>query len=394
MDVTSPGSGASCEAPGDGLSDHHDLLSLRVNARDVPDAGGELDDAAWRRALMRFVAFIPHTSRLGVSVQAVKAPAVRMQLPWRAELIGDPHRHLVHGGVLTMFADTLCGSAVLTALPRPEVCPTLDLRLDHFRPGVEGLALIGEARVVRVSEAMVFTEAQIWQQPGKILCRAIGNFVRLGARNTPEVFTQALMAAARESESSEAGASHEVAGQEAASEAATHGAGLSGLSDIRAFVEGQRTHAQLAMLLDSLPYARAIGLGLCTLEGAVDGEHVTLPDAPLRYEMTAMPENIGNPMLPAVHGGVLAAAMETAGTLEVLRRHGHGGHQARLPKLIDFSIDYLAAARGDSVTWIECEVLREGRRMANVRVTAWQKSLERPCASARMHFVLQAMSAD
>ncbi|MGS0466569.1 PaaI family thioesterase [Cobetia marina] len=188
MDVT------ASEATKDGP---HSLLGLAVNRADVPAAGGGLDDASWVRALTGFVSFIPHTARLQVSVDEVAAPAVRMTLPWQAALVGDPHRHLVHGGVLTMFADTLCGSAVLTGLERPEVCPTLDLRLDHYRPGVEGMALIGEARVLRVTESMVFTEAQIWQQPGKLLCRAIGNFVRLGARNTPPGFGEALMAAAQ-----------------------------------------------------------------------------------------------------------------------------------------------------------------------------------------------------
>ena len=171
------------------------LLGLAVNPADVPAAGGVLDDACWARALTGFLSFIPHTARLNVRVEEVAAPAIRMQLPWQPALIGDPHRRLVHGGVLTMFADTLCGSAVLTGLSAPEVCPTLDLRLDHYRPGVEGLALVGEARVLRVTESMVFTEAQIWQQPGKILCRAIGNFVRLGERNTPSGFAEALLAA-------------------------------------------------------------------------------------------------------------------------------------------------------------------------------------------------------
>ncbi|MGB2150693.1 MAG: PaaI family thioesterase, partial [Cobetia amphilecti] len=67
--------------------------------------------------------------------------------------------------------------------------------------------------------------------------------------------------------------------------------------------------------------------------------------------------------------------------------------EARLPKLIDFSIDYLATARGDQVTRIDCEVMREGRRMTNVRVSAWQKSREQPVASARMHFVLESLAS-
>lgn len=374
---------------------HQSLLTLVVNLRDVPCAGGELEDVAWQHALSRFVAFIPHTQRLGVTVETVKAPAVRMQLPWQPALIGDPHRRLVHGGVLTMFADTLCGSAVLTGLPMPEVCPTLDLRLDHYRPGIEGLPLYGEARVLRVTESMVFTEAQIWQQPGRLLCRAIGNFVRLGERNTPSGFAETLLAAARMTAASSSavstGAAAHIPLGETTSTASDVEQNARGLLSARRFVEEQRTHAQLAALLASLPYAKAIGLGLCALEEAPTGDAELPPEHAVRYEMAAMPDNVGNPLLPAVHGGVLAAAMETAATLEVLRRYSHAGQEARLPKLIDFSIDYLATARGDSATCIECEVIRAGRRMVNVRVSAWQRSLGRLVASARMHFVLESL---
>ena len=383
------------------------LLGLVVNPADVPAAGGVLDDASWARALTGFLSFIPHTARLNVRVEEVAAPAIRMQLPWQPALIGDPHRRLVHGGVLTMFADTLCGSAVLTGLSAPEVCPTLDLRLDHYRPGVEGLALVGEARVLRVTESMVFTEAQIWQQPGKILCRAIGNFVRLGERNTPSGFAEALLAAANAQapanpsihESEPLGQSAQAAqpaDEKTEPQAPRDAQDPRGLLSARRFVEGQRTHADLAALLASLPYAQAIGLGLCAIDGQQAGaaSDVELhPEQALSYSMAAMPDNVGNPMLPAVHGGVLAAAMETAATLEVLRRHGRGGREARLPKLIDFSIDYLATARGDQVTRIDCEVMREGRRMTNVRVSAWQKSREQPVASARMHFVLESLAS-
>lgn len=149
---------------------------------------------AWRAALTRFVQVIPHTRELGLEVMSVAPPRVTMRLPWHDDLLGDSRRGLVHGGVLTMLLDTLCGSAVLCGLPAPEVCPTLDLRVDHYRPGVAGLDLYGEARVVRITAAMVFTEGQVWQQRERIIARGIGNFVRLGPRNTPPGFAAALFA--------------------------------------------------------------------------------------------------------------------------------------------------------------------------------------------------------
>ncbi len=150
--------------------------------------------ATWRRALSRFVQVIPHTRELGLEVVEVGPEAVRMRLPWSDDLLGDASRGLVHGGVLIMLLDTVCGSAVLRGLPAPEVCPTLDLRLDHYRPAVAGQALFAEARVVRVTESVVFTEGWAWQEEGRPVARGIGNFVRLGPRNTPPGFAEALFA--------------------------------------------------------------------------------------------------------------------------------------------------------------------------------------------------------
>lgn len=152
------------------------------------------DAADWRRALTRFVNVIPHTRELGLEVLEASPRLTRMRLPWHAELLGDSRRGLVHGGVLTMLLDTACGSAVLPALPAPEVCPTLDLRIDHFRPAVAGQDLLVEARVVRVTASIVFTEGRVWQSAEGEVARAVGNFVRLGPRNTPPAFAEALFA--------------------------------------------------------------------------------------------------------------------------------------------------------------------------------------------------------
>lgn len=148
--------------------------------------------ADWRTAIERFVQVVPHTQGLGLEVLEVTPPVVRMCLPWSEALLGDPHRGLIHGGVLSMTLDTLCGGSVLCGLPEPEVCPTLDLRVDHYRPALSGLAVFGEARVVRVTASMVFTEGTLWQQEGKPIARGIANFVRLGPRNTPPGFAAAL----------------------------------------------------------------------------------------------------------------------------------------------------------------------------------------------------------
>ncbi len=77
--------------------------------------------------------------------------------------------------------------------------------------------------------------------------------------------------------------------------------------------------------------------------------------------------------------------METAGTLDLML----SAREPRLPRIVDFSIDYLRTARVVP-THARCQLLREGRRLANVQVTAWQESEEQPVATARLHLVLNS----
>ena len=57
------------------------------------------------------------------------------------------------------------------------------------------------------------------------------------------------------------------------------------------------------------------------------------------------------------------------------------------PKIIDFSVDYLRAGLSRD-TYATCQVWRQGRRVGNVAITAWQTRSEEPVATARAHFKL------
>lgn len=133
------------------------------------------------------------------------------------------------------------------------------------------------------------------------------------------------------------------------------------------------THARgdIAAWLEVIPYARHLGIEVAERRPR------------FLYRLAPRPENIGNPLLPALHGGVVGAFMETAGLLELMRV----GESPRLPKIVDFAIDYLRSARVVP-TLAHCEITREGRRLANVSVTAWQEDEARPVARARLHALL------
>jgi uncharacterized protein (TIGR00369 family) len=93
---------------------------------------------------------IPFNKFLGVRAGRSERGSVRLELPFRDVLIGDPLRPAIHGGVLSTLADAAGGMAVWGALEDPAArISTIDLRVDYLRPGKLEL-LVAEAVVVRV----------------------------------------------------------------------------------------------------------------------------------------------------------------------------------------------------------------------------------------------------
>ena len=127
-------------------------------------------------------------------------------------------------------------------------------------------------------------------------------------------------------------------------------------------------------LLELVPYARLIGIE-CTRLGDE-----------LLFRLPASKDNIGNPILPALHGGVIAGFMELAAAMHLLVFTGAPG----LPHIIDFSLDYLRAGQFRD-TYAKCQVWRQGRRVANVAITAWQSTPAEPIATARAHFKIEEL---
>ncbi len=124
-------------------------------------------------------------------------------------------------------------------------------------------------------------------------------------------------------------------------------------------------------VVDNIPYAQFIGLKFQRL-----GQDIL-------FHLPANPDNIGNPILPAIHGGVIGGFMELSASLQLVMTMD----SFALPKMIDFSLDYLRAGRLKD-TYAECQVWRQGTRVANVAITAWQSKRESPIATARAHFLL------
>ncbi|MHC6226489.1 PaaI family thioesterase [Pseudomonas sp. X10] len=125
-------------------------------------------------------------------------------------------------------------------------------------------------------------------------------------------------------------------------------------------------------LLQLIPYAGLIGIE-CSREGD-----------DLLFHLPASQDNIGNPLLPAIHGGVIAGFMELSAALYLLIF----SESTSIPKIIDFSVDYLRAGLYRD-TYAQCQLWRQGRRVTNVAITAWQGDRDSPIATARAHFKIE-----
>ena len=110
---------------------------------------------------------------------------------------------------------------------------------------------------------------------------------------------------------------------------------------------------------------------------------------------------IGNPMLPAIHGGATAAFLEVAAIVELTwsaiwedMEQGRIAPDAdvpetmpRLPKTIDFTVDYLRSGQPRDA-YARAKVVRSGRRYASVQVEAWQDQRTKLFAQATGHFLM------
>jgi acyl-coenzyme A thioesterase PaaI-like protein len=123
--------------------------------------------------------------------------------------------------------------------------------------------------------------------------------------------------------------------------------------------------------LGQIPYARFLDVRV------EDDDRGTVIVLPFRDDL------VGNRWLPALHGGVV-------GALSRARRGGHDARAervARVPKPINFSVDYLRSA-GAFETRGRATIVKHGRRIANVRVIAWQTDEAKPIAAGIGNFLL------
>ncbi len=100
-----------------------------------------------------------HTHALGFAYEGYEGDRVRIRVPWREDLVGDPETGVLSGGLVTTALDHVGGLSIWLALGTYRPIATLDLRVDYMRASVRGLDLMTEARCYRLTRSVAFVRA-------------------------------------------------------------------------------------------------------------------------------------------------------------------------------------------------------------------------------------------
>jgi uncharacterized protein (TIGR00369 family) len=120
--------------------------------------------ALFGSAAAELIDHIPHCRRLGMEVMHVAPREATVRLPYREELVGDPIRKVVFGGVITTLLDHASGLAVFCSLPELTAIATLDLRIDYLRAAEPGYDLVGRAECYKLGAHVAFVRGSAWDR--------------------------------------------------------------------------------------------------------------------------------------------------------------------------------------------------------------------------------------
>ncbi|TAN48476.1 MAG: thioesterase family protein [Betaproteobacteria bacterium] len=112
---------------------------------------------------------VPFNRLLGLKMVSIDPKAPRCRFEMREELIGNPTRGILHGGVISAVLDVIAGFSIHLALldqhgAKEEIhfpnIGTIDLHVDYLRPG-RGKWFDATARVVRMGSRIAVTHMEL-----------------------------------------------------------------------------------------------------------------------------------------------------------------------------------------------------------------------------------------
>jgi uncharacterized protein (TIGR00369 family) len=128
-----------------------------------------------KRLRALFEDFVPFNKVLGLKVESLDPKAPQLRFDMKPELIGNPTRGILHGGVISAALDVMAGFSIHAAMlaedkaDKSEGFPkigTIDLRIDYLRPG-RGKYFIATGRVARLGSRVAVTHMELENDEGE-----------------------------------------------------------------------------------------------------------------------------------------------------------------------------------------------------------------------------------
>ena len=116
----------------------------------------------------------PYHQWLGLQVIALYDDSIELKATWREEWVVNPDRRYTHGGVLAALVDLAADWAMVTRTGRG--VPTIDMRVDYHAAAMPG-DLIARGRIIKWGNQFSVSEAQVFDEGGKLLASGRGTYL-------------------------------------------------------------------------------------------------------------------------------------------------------------------------------------------------------------------------
>ena len=294
-----------------------------------------------------------HANTLGIDLVEFEKGRAVMKLDYHHALIGSPDTVGISGGAITALLDMCSGFCATTVLDPIGLTPTIDLRIDYLRTPKPNRTIYAEVEVVRTTEHVIFTRGVAWQDKEHPLVLSSGNFMNMPLETNFEQLLSNFFDSTKLPEKK------------------TYRDEISPISKQLCLevLTQARAKNDANILTNFIPYTRL--LQMQRVKTAIENKWL--------YYMPPSRSLIGNPTLPAIHGGAIAGFMESAAMMHLLMKTTG----ENIPKVIDLNIDYIRAGLLKD-TYAQCKIKRFGSKLIFMEVQAWQDDETRPIAKARL----------
>lgn len=97
-----------------------------------------------------------HNGWLGLTYRDHGEDWVELELPWRADLVGEIEREVLASGPIVSLMDMASGLSIWTRMGTFQAIATLDLRVDYTRAAAPRGSVFGRATCYRTTRSAAF----------------------------------------------------------------------------------------------------------------------------------------------------------------------------------------------------------------------------------------------